>query len=330
LLRNLNGSYILVTSDYSSSKNLDFSMNEYVSPIENNTLRVRGKLNSSFVKTLGNIVPLINRLPDNHLFLAPSVISLAKKLKKEIEPKVIIAFSRPETDLLIGIKLKKIFGVPLIVHLSDPWVDNPYVRYSRFTKWVNSVLEAKVMKNADLILFTNDDEQKVVMQKYPKYIREKARSIPHCYDETLYHPETKKSDKFIIRHIGNLYGRRGPEPFLRAIQLLIKVHPEIERQLLIKCYGQISEDFKNSVRVCGLEHLLKLSPSVPYLESLRLMYNADLLLLIDAESVHNTFFPSKLVYYMGAKRNILGITTSKGPSSGIIKTYGGNLFYTDK
>ena len=326
LLKNLKSSYFVITSDYSKSRNLDFSLDSYFATDGENILRVKDNSDTTPARILFKITPALKQLPDNHWLWAPSLISQAKKLKKKIEPKVIIAFSRPETDLLIGIKLKKIFEVPLVVHFSDPWVDNPYVRYTRFTKWANSMLESRVIKNAELILFTNEDQQKMVMKKYPEYMREKARSIAHCYDETLYNREPKESDRFVIRHIGNLYRHRSPEPFMKAIHLLIKTHHDLEGRIFVEFYGETSEDFQKSIRSHSLDHIVKLKPSVPYLESLKLMSNADLLLLIDGESAHNTFFPSKLVDYMGAKNNILGITSTNGHSSRIIKAYGGRVF----
>ena len=326
LLKNLKSSYFVITSDYSKSRNLDFSLDSYFATDGENILRVKDKSDITPAQILFKIIPTLKQLPDNHWGWALSAITQAKSLKKKIQPKGIIAFSRPETDLLIGVKLKKIFAAPLVVHFSDPWVDNPYVQYTRFTRWANSVLEARVIKNADLILFTNDDQQNLVMKKYPDYIQEKARSIAHCYDKTLYDCEPKKSDRFIIRHIGNLYRYRSADPFIKAIHLLIKARPNLERQILVEFYGQISEEVQKAVKKHSLEHVLKVKPSVPYLESLKLMSNADLLLLIDAESARNTFFPSKLVDYMGAKRNILGVTSADGPTARIIKSYGGQIF----
>ena len=326
LLRNLKGSYYLLTSDYTSTDRLDFSLEAYVAQKNHDILRVKDKSDGFIAKTLFKIFPIFARFPDNHIFWIPSVINQTKKIKKTIKPKVIIAFSRPETDCLIGVKLKKIFKVPLVIHFSDPWVDNPYVQHARFIKWCNSMLEAWVIKNADLILFTNDDQKQLVMEKYSKNIQKKAGTLKHCYDETLYPSETMKSDKFIIRHIGNLYKQRTPEPFLRAVKQLIEDNPDIENKILIEFYGQISESAKESIMTYSLENIINIKSSVPYKESLALMASADLLLNIDAESEHNIFFPSKLADYIGSKKNILCISSPKGPSTEIINNYGAKSF----
>ena len=330
ILKHLKGSFLLITSEYCRAKNLDFSLNSYIKNIEDNTLRVKDFSDSLAPSILFNLIPPLSQLPDKHLMWAPSVITLAKSLKKTIAPRVIIAFSRPETDLLIGIRLKKIFSVPLVVYFSDPWADKPYTHLARFMKRANSRLEAKVIKYADLILFTNEDQRKLVMQKYPEYIQEKARSIAHCYDETLYPCEPKKSDIFVVRHMGNFFSYRSPEPFIKAVHLLLKTHPDLEWQLLVEFYGQMPVEDRKLIKTLSMEHVIKIRASVPYLESLKLMSNSDLLLLIDTESEHNTFynifFPSKLVDYMGAKKNILAISSSNSPSANIINSYGGQTF----
>ncbi len=327
LLRNIKGRYFLLTSECDTKERLDFSLDSYVAQKDHDILRVKDKSSGVISKILFRFLPILSRLPDNHIFWIPSVINQAKKLKLHIKPRVIIAFSRPETDLLIGVKLKKIFNVPLVIHFSDPWVDNPYYERAKgFIKWSNSLLESWVMKNADLILFTNEDQKHLVMRKYSKVIQNKARTLDHCYDDTLYPLKVKKLEKFIIRHIGNLYKQRTPDSFLQAIQRLIEDNPDIKKKILIEFYGQISESAKESIKTYSLENIVSLKSSVPYKESLELMDSTDLLLNIDAESEHNIFFPSKLVDYIGSKKNVLCISSPKGPSSEIINSYGGKSF----
>lgn len=330
LLTHLKGKFLLLTGEYTKLERLDLSLGGYQKNVAGNTTRIKDKFESSIGSFLFSLIPALNKLPDKHLFWTLFLTRHAKKLKERVKPKAIIAFARPHSNLLIGVKLKKIFDAPLIVHFSDPWVDNPYVKYSSFLKWANSIMEYKVVRKADLILFTNEDQQKLVMRKYPLHIQEKARHIAHCYDESLYCAEKMETDKFVIRHIGNLYKQRSPEPFLKAVHHLIENYPDLQNQFLIEFYGQISEEIHKSIEAFSLEHTVKVKASVPYLESLKLMARSDLLLLIDAESSHNSFFPSKLVDYIGAKKMIMGITSPTGPSARIIQSYGGSVFSHDQ
>ncbi|MBA7489517.1 hypothetical protein ES702_00051 [subsurface metagenome] len=64
--------------------------------------------------------------------------------------------------------------------------------------------------------------------------------------------------------------------------------------------------------------------SVPYLESLEYILNADVLLLIDAPSEGSSvFLPCKLVEYIGSGNLILGITPLQGASANLIRKLNG-------
>jgi hypothetical protein len=62
--------------------------------------------------------------------------------------------------------------------------------------------------------------------------------------------------------------------------------------------------------------------SVSYRESVRLMQTADVLMTIDAPARYSVFFPSKLVDYIGAGRQLLGIVPP-GAARRIIESCGG-------
>jgi len=330
MLLHLQGHYRLITSDYPTKEKLDTSLNDTYATVFKNKIIVKENVNGFIRRLVFKFIPFSQKIPDDHLFWINEVCKSAKKLKNELKPEVVVAFGRPHSDLIIGVKLKEIFQVPLVVHLSDPWVDNPYVKMSRLVKTINSYHERKVMKAADLILFTNKDQLQLVMEKYPTDIRAKARVLNHCFEPKLYESVRRDNEKFIISHVGNLYGERSPEPFLKAVALLIAEFPQLKEKVQIDFFGQISDDHKQKISDFALDHIVNIRGSVSYLESLRVMHNSDLLLLIDAESEHNIFFPSKLADYIGSKRNILGITSKNGPSAEIIKNYGGKVFVHDE
>ena len=53
-------------------------------------------------------------------------------------------------------------------------------------------------------------------------------------------------------------------------------------------------------------------PNVTYIESLEKMYDADILLLVEADVRQNLFLPSKLSDYIGANTPIVGIVPPGG------------------
>lgn len=73
--------------------------------------------------------------------------------------------------------------------------------------------------------------------------------------------------------------------------------------------------------------VVKFKLPVKYFESLSVMKNSDLLLLIDANLgaviPNNIFYAAKLADYIGSGSNIFGITMLDGPSADIIREIGG-------
>ena len=73
--------------------------------------------------------------------------------------------------------------------------------------------------------------------------------------------------------------------------------------------------------------VVKFKKPVKYFESLEIMKQSDLLLLVDANlglvTSKNIFYAAKLADYIGSKSSIFGITMQDGPSSDIIKEIGG-------
>ena len=59
------------------------------------------------------------------------------------------------------------------------------------------------------------------------------------------------------------------------------------------------------------------------------MAETDILLLVDAPSDVNLFLSSKLIDYLGARRPILGITSTKGTAGRVLTDYGWNVHHPD-
>ena len=85
-----------------------------------------------------------------------------------------------------------------------------------------------------------------------------------------------------------------------------------------KDMGQLEEAGLGSLP----EGLVVSRPPVKYVESLRLMSEADGLLVIDSPAELSVFLPSKLIDYAGAARPVFGITPP-GAAARLIRQLGG-------
>jgi hypothetical protein len=73
----------------------------------------------------------------------------------------------------------------------------------------------------------------------------------------------------------------------------------------------------------GLGAVVVIKKAIPYIESLRVMQGADVLVVIDADVPDSVFLPSKLIDYVGSGRPILGITPADSATTRVIRRAGG-------
>jgi len=272
-------------------------------------------------------IPLLGKNPDNYRgWIKPCLKRVLDWLDQSaFTPDVLATFGHPMSDHLIGLEIGRRLKIPWIAFFSDPWVDNPYNKYDPLSAWVNRRKEKEVMAEADRVIFTSQETLDLVMSKYPASWRSRAHFVPQSFDPRAYPEACPLSNKGlrIIRHVGNFYGIRTPAPLVEGLKRLISTHPELLSKIRFELVGRCSSFMQHRSNIHSLpSDLISLKLPVDYQESLRLMVTADALLLIDAPSEFNIFFPSKLADYIGAGRPILGITPP-GTSAKIILQSGG-------
>ncbi len=241
----------------------------------------------------------------------------------EFGPDAIVTFAQPFSDHLIGLELRSRLGLPWLAHFSDPWVDNPFSEFDRYTRECNLALERTVAETADILAFTSQETIDLFFEKYPSDLKRKARLLPQSYDPGLFErTDSPQAGKIKLRYIGNFYGRRTPRPLISALIAINRRSPAILQDVSFELIG--AGDAEEVKRLSsGLPPALVVTrPRVSYRESLDLMQDADGLMVIDAPAEESVFLPSKLIDYIGARRPILGITP-KGTADSLIREMGG-------
>lgn len=255
-------------------------------------------------------------LPDSYFFLNWLYLVEGLDFTKY---SAIMTWSMPHSIHLVGCHIKKKYPkISWLAHFSDPWVNNPFLKGQKWAaKKINKLMERKVFHGADKLLFTSEETLDLCAQAYTPNIRAKSSVIPHTFDPKLYPAKDINSkDVFRISYVGNFYGDRRPDPFLKAWEILLAQNPQLTRDIEIYFIGA-SQDKSYLTTLPGV----KCIPSVSYQASLAEMVNSDLLLIIDAPFDKSPFLPSKLIDYIGANKPILGITPP-GTSQKLIEEMG--------
>lgn len=236
---------------------------------------------------------------------------------------VFVSFGYPMSDHLGGLVIKRTTGLPWVAHFSDPWSDSPYRGRWPLVSMFNRRQEYAVVRNADRIVFTSEETLDLVMRKYPSAWHGKARVLPHAFDPSLYGTPETRSGKFLIRYLGALRKPRTPDAFLRGLLCLAQTYPDILARIQVELIGRVESDMNlQAVQNALPAESLQLKGSVDYATSLRMMSEADLLLVLDAPFDTSVFLPSKLIDYIGAGRPILAVTPA-GTSAELVTKLGG-------
>src|SRR5690606_32030048 len=121
----------------------------------------------------------------------------------------VVSWSQYHSIHIAGLLLKRRCpDLPWVVHMSDPWVDNPFVSYGALGRAINGCMERNVLALADRIIFTTEETADLIMEKYPARLRDKVKIIPHSFDPALYpdaSAERGGNRRLVARYIGNFY-----------------------------------------------------------------------------------------------------------------------------
>lgn len=236
---------------------------------------------------------------------------------------VLVTFGQPMSDHLAGLSIRRATGLPWVAHFSDPWADNPFYGFNILRRQLDLYYERLVIESADMLMFTSRQTVDLVMRKYPSSWRNKCRVLPHAYDRELY-PDTMRSDHgIVVRHLGNFYSPRSAEPLLKGLRLLHEQKSVALAGVRIELIGSMYNRPRIESLLEGLpDDLVTLRSPIEYLESLKLMTESNLLLVIDAPFDSSVFLPSKLIDYIGAGKPVFAITPP-GATAELVSRYGG-------
>ncbi|MDF2864558.1 MAG: hypothetical protein K0S02_4830 [Achromobacter mucicolens] len=204
-------------------------------------------------------------------------------------------------------------NVKWLAQFSDPWAGNP-LEVSRLTKLWNARHEPRAVAAADFIVHSSRYSLDLMMQGQPESVRRHTDVIPHAFDEALFPQRPKaRNDRIIMRYVGVLYGRRSPEPLFQALGRLFQRRPDLRGVLCLELIGLVPPEMLATEAAMSLpEGTVRAVGNVSFVESLEQMYDADILLLIEANVRQNLFLPSKLSDYIGADTPIVGLTPPGG------------------
>lgn len=272
-----------------------------------------------------------------------------RALKKFEEGKydVIYTSSVPGISHICGKKIKdKYPSVKWIASFSDPIKGSPYKKDPNLKKnrsvfyniafhvgsfvYMNDKYEKVAIDGADELVFICEEQRDFTINQYPNKAELLKRSkiepltyIPewNMYKELINAPKVNNSPKVAV-HLGRLYGLRKIDNFLEALKELKKEDKDLGKKIIFHQYSEIQPYDLKKIKDYDLEDVFVVHSKVSYEESIKIMKNADILVLFDtimSGMPIQPYLPSKITEYMLLNRPILGICEDNSPSYRMLK-----------
>lgn len=272
-------------------------------------------------------------VPDAWLGWMPFAVRSGLAATAEGRPDVVLSTSPHPTAHLIGQRIARRLSIPSVVDFRDPWYeDPPEPGTPALVQWFARRLERRVVLRASRIVASTSSLRELMCRRYASVPPDRFVAIANGYDEedfvNLHVADRGTGEALVILHAGSINGEfRDPRPLFNALGRLLRTGKARAGEFLVQFAGPgayaSSTEVARSLAENGIADMVRFMPRVKYSESLNLMANADLLLLLQASEDTTTLVPAKLYEYMRARRPVLALTLPGATPEVLNETGGG-------
>jgi glycosyltransferase involved in cell wall biosynthesis len=246
------------------------------------------------------------------------------ELVRELHPEVIFVTVLPGYASLIGAWAKRRYGIPFVLDYQDPWVSKHVLR----PKWNKSGiamraagwLEPKVLQHVDgLTAVSAETLDSLRMRQLipaatpieivPIGADRRDHLVARQFGRTFIAP---KEGAFQIVYLGTITERMLPvlHAFLRGVS---KAQVRSRKEIIVHLVGTNAQascrdahDITSIIASAGLQDRVRVHPArIGYLDALRTMQDADLLLMLGSTDSHYT--ASKIFPYWLSGKPVFGL-----------------------
>jgi glycosyltransferase involved in cell wall biosynthesis len=275
------------------------------------------------------IVAALQRLPPRFTLGVDPDLSFLTRFPLVLQhmeaPDILYSRAMPHSSSLMALMLARWWRVPWVMHLSDPWVGNAMEPQAN-TRF-NARMERLCIEAAARVTVTSPMALALYLDRYPAYAW-KFSLFPNLFDDDdVWNEPPPAEGPVVVAHTGRLYGSRGPEPLLRAIEVLQRESPGMLDRLRFLFAGFLDDACAAQLR--GSDARIKNLGPVSMVEARNLQRSAHALLLLDPQPVGGpppVVLPSKILDYLAARRPIVAVTAEGTASHDIALRAGGARF----
>jgi glycosyltransferase involved in cell wall biosynthesis len=257
----------------------------------------------------------------------PHAVRAGRRLIERERPAVLWTTSYPFSAHLAGLALHRATGVPLVVDLRDPWTLNfLFDRKPAPARWLERRLEVEVFRTAARVVVTTETLAAEYAAMYPGLAR-KFITVRNSFDPLELPTRELPPRPVRLVHFGHVYG--GARTLSGVYEALARLRSEgafAAGEVVLDAYGRLPEEERSLAEGYGVADIIRVHDPVPYVEGLRRLRNAHLLLLPAWGTYRGRLFlPGKLYDYLLAGAPILAMGDNEELSDILARTRTGTL-----
>jgi glycosyltransferase involved in cell wall biosynthesis len=258
--------------------------------------------------------------PDPQILWRPAALREGRKLLKETPHDAIIATGPPFSSLMLGAALARSSKLPLILDYRDEWgISNAYwenKQHSWFSNMIQKRMQFSAVRAADVLLATTPSSARELERTSEAAgSRARARFIYNGFDPDDFCKQSRHEARINygngvhrcrLAFVGTLWNLNPIGPVVDGLLRLWELRPDLAARLEIVLAGRrTAEQDAELDRLAETAVKVVRQPFMAHDEAVRLMHDADALLLINADKPEtHRIVNAKTFEYMAARRPI--------------------------
>lgn len=282
-----------------------------------------GESNPGFFRKLSRFIRGNLFIPDARIGWNRFAFKKASELILKEGIQFVITNGTPHSTHLVGLKLKKKFGIKWIADFRDPWGEayyNKHLYRTSIAEKIDHRLEQKVLDQADMVTTIGPGMMKLLKAKLSPANQNKVKYVYNGYDDEIFRGLIKnKEKKFTILHLGILSENQPIKPFLVALKRVAEAIPDFRLKSKISYVGKVSPSILQETKELLPEIELEIIEYVPHASAIQHILNANLLLNSLAQTDESKLLISgKLMEYIASGNPVLVLGNPQGDAAELL------------
>jgi hypothetical protein len=277
---------------------------------------------SKQVFSIGGRYPHFLALPDRNVSWFPAGVVQALRAVRRDRVDVLLSTGPPLTAHCIAHVVQRLTRQPWVADVRDLWDGPP--PDARLAHAVEHRLARRLLRACDRVTAATDAIAAGLPRTYGVELAHKMDVLPNGFDEREFAglEVAASPGPFTIAHVGyTAGGYRHPGPFLTALGRSL-AGGDLPPETVMSFVGADAASVNAMATALGLRDVVRVRERVPYLEALREMCAASVLLLLQGDEFRHAV-PTKAYEYLRSGRAIVALVTPDGESARLLRQFPG-------